>query len=60
MYKVTYYPTEKKDTVFFKWFKTLRESTDFVNTLNVPESVIEVKYYDPNDPNQPKPPSMHI
>jgi hypothetical protein len=42
------------------WFKTLRESTDFVNTLNVPESVIEVKYYDPNDPNQPKPPSMHI
>ena len=60
MYRVTYYPTEKKDTVFFKWFKTLKESTDFTDTLKVPEAVIEIKYYDPNDPNQPHPPNMPI
>ena len=60
MYKVTYYPTEKKDTVFFKWFKTIKESTDFTNTLKVPEAVIEIKYYDPNDSNQPHPPNMPI
>lgn len=60
MYKVTYYATEKKDIVFFKWFKTFRESADFANTLKVPEAVIEIKYYDPNDPNQPKPNTMGI
>lgn len=60
MYKVTYYPTEKKDLVFFKWFKTFKESTDFANTLKVPESIIEIKYYDPNDPNQPKPTTMSV
>jgi hypothetical protein len=60
MYKVKYYPTEKRDTVFFKWFKTLKESIDFTNTLKVPEAVIEIKYYNPDDPNQPKPPTMTI
>jgi hypothetical protein len=56
MYKVSYYPTEKKDIVFFKWFKTLKESTEFVSSLKVPEAVLEIKFYDPNDPNQPRPP----
>jgi len=60
MYKVTYYPTEKKDTVFFKWFKTLKESTDFTSTLKMPELVIEIVYYNPDDPNQPKPPNTSI
>jgi len=60
MYKVTYYPTEKKDVVFSKWFKTLKESKDFVNNLKTPEAVIEIIYYDPNDPNQPHPPNMSI
>jgi hypothetical protein len=60
MYKVTYYPTEKKDIVFFKWFKTFRESADFGNSLKTPDALIEIKYYDPNDPNQPKPSTMEV
>jgi hypothetical protein len=55
MYKVTYYPTEKKDIVFFKWFKTLRESTDFADTLKMPELLIEIKYFDQNNPDSPRP-----
>lgn len=58
MYKVNYYISEKKDIIFYKWFKTLREATDFTNALKMPELLIDIKYYDPNDPNQPKPNTM--
>jgi hypothetical protein len=34
--------------------------SDFTDTLKVPEAVIEIKYYNPDDPNQPKPPTMTI
>jgi hypothetical protein len=60
MYKVNYYSTEKKDVVFSKWFKTLKESTVFVNSLEVPQLLIEIKYYNPNDPDQPHPPDTPI
>lgn len=58
MYNVKYYVSEKKDIIFSKWFKTLKESTDFVNALKMPELLIEIKYHDPSDPNQPKPSNL--
>lgn len=58
MYKVNYYITEKKDIIFYKWFKTLREATDFTSALKMPELLIDIKYYDPNDPNSEKPNTM--
>ncbi len=58
MYKVTYYASDKKDIVFFKWFKTFKESTEFSLLMKDPESIIEIKYYDENDPNNPKPTTM--
>jgi hypothetical protein len=60
MYKVTYYATQKKDVVFFKWFKTFRESTEFSNALKIPEAIIEIKFYDELDPNSPRPTTNHL
>jgi len=58
MYKVNYYISEKKDIIFYKWFKTFREASDFAAALKSPDLLIDIKYYDPNDPNQPKPSTM--
>jgi hypothetical protein len=58
MYKVTYYATQKKDVVFFKWFKTFKESTEFVSKLKLPELLIEIKYYDESNPDNPRPTTM--
>jgi len=44
MYKVTYFPTASESTVFFKWFKTLKEATDFAMKLG--SDVLEIKKYD--------------
>lgn len=55
MYKVSYYATQKKDYVFFKWFKTFKEATKFSIELKVPEAIIEIKFYDELDPNNPRP-----
>jgi hypothetical protein len=60
MYKLNYYITEKKDVVFYKWFKTLKEATDFANALKTPELLLDIKYYNQDDPNQPHPPNMTI
>jgi tetratricopeptide (TPR) repeat protein len=46
MYKVSYYTTENKDVIFIKWFKSLKDSTEFVLKLKLPELLIEIKYYD--------------
>ena len=58
MYQVKYYASEKKDIIFNKWFKTFKESTDFVSALKFPDLLIEIKYYDPNNPDLPKPPTL--
>ena len=58
MYQVKYYASEKKDIIFIKWFKTLKESTDFVSALKFPDLLIEITYYDPNNPDLPKPPTL--
>lgn len=55
MYKVTYYPTDKKDYIFFKWFKTSKEATQFSTELKAPEFVIEIKFYDENNLDNPRP-----
>ena len=55
MYKVTYYATQKKDVVFFKWFKTFKETTEFSLQMKVPEAIIEIKYYDESNPDNPRP-----
>lgn len=47
MYKVTYFPTASESTVFFKWFKTLKEATDFAMKLG--NDVLEIKLYDSED-----------
>lgn len=53
MYKITYYPSQdKKDVLFFKWFKTHREALDFGKTLD-DGCLFEIKFYDENDPNSP-------
>jgi hypothetical protein len=51
MYKVTYYATQKKDVIFSKSFKTFKETTEFSLQMKVPESIIEIKFYDDSDPN---------
>jgi hypothetical protein len=58
MYLVTYYASKEKDIIFNKWFKTLKESTDFANAMKMPELLIEIKYFDPNNPDLPKPPTL--
>jgi hypothetical protein len=58
MYKVSYYTTENKDVIFIKWFKSLKDSTEFVLKLKLPELLIEIKYYDENDPNNPRPSTL--
>ena len=49
---------KKKDVVFFKWFKSFKETTEFSLQLKEPESVIEIKYYDSNNSDNPKPLTM--
>lgn len=58
MYKVTYYATENKDVIFIKWFNSLKDSTEFLVKLKLPELLIEIKYYDENNSNNPRPPTL--
>jgi hypothetical protein len=49
MYKVVY--LLGGGSTRFKSFDTLREATQFANKQPI-ESVLEIKYYDPNDKNR--------
>jgi hypothetical protein len=42
-YKVCYYRTALESSVDFKWFKTLKEATDFA--IKHPATVLEIKRY---------------
>jgi len=59
MYRVTYYATQKKDVVFYKWFKTFKEATKFSIQLKIPESITEIKFINENDSDNPKPDRSH-
>lgn len=50
MYKVVY--SLSSQAVRFKSFETLSEATTFANNQPL-ESVIEIKYYDPNEHRKP-------
>jgi hypothetical protein len=54
MYKVSYYIDGNESVIYFQWFKTLHESTEFANKQKT-GNVREIKFYDANNLDNPKP-----